>query len=171
VSTPDIRLRKVTTADIPMLEYWDTRPHVIACSGDDDDSDWPVEIARNADWEDQLIGEVDGRPAGVIQIIDPAREESHYWGEIEPGYRAIDIWIGEESDLGQGYGTHMMRLALNRCFENDDVKAVLIDPLASNVDAIRFYERLGFNQVGPRKFGEDECIVYRLDRADMARFA
>jgi len=25
-----------------------------------------------------------------------------------PGYRAIDIWIGEEKDLNKGYGTEMM---------------------------------------------------------------
>jgi aminoglycoside 6'-N-acetyltransferase len=171
VSPPNVRLRKATVTDIPMLEYWDTRPHVIACSGEDDSWDWPNDIARDADWEDILVGEIDGRPVGVIQIIDPAREESQYWGEMEPGYRAIDIWIGEESDLSKGYGTQIMQQALARCFDSPDVKAVLIDPLASNKDAIRFYERLGFKQVGPRRFGNDDCIVYRFDRSDMARLA
>ena len=42
--------------------------------------------------------------------------------------------------------------------------AVLIDPLESNVRARRFYERIGFEQVGPRRFGEDDCMVYRLGR-------
>jgi aminoglycoside 6'-N-acetyltransferase len=32
---------------------------------------------------------------GFVQIIDPAREESHYWGDAPGGLRAIDIWIGE----------------------------------------------------------------------------
>jgi aminoglycoside 6'-N-acetyltransferase len=35
----------------------------------------------------------------MIQIIDPAQEETHYWGDVEAELRAIDIWIGEESDL------------------------------------------------------------------------
>ena len=51
-----------------------------------------------------------------IQIIDPALEESHYWGDVPENLRAIDIWIGEETDLGKGYGTQMMQLALARCF-------------------------------------------------------
>ena len=27
-----------------------------------------------------------------------------------------------------------------------------------------FYERIGFVQVGPRRFGSDDCMVYRLER-------
>ena len=43
---------------------------------------------------------------------------------------------------------------------------ILIDPLASNVRAHAFYERLGFRFVERRCFGDDECLVYRLDRVD-----
>jgi hypothetical protein len=35
--------------------------------------------------------------------------------------------------------------------------------------ALRFYERLGFKPIGPRRFGEDECMVYRLERASWHR--
>jgi aminoglycoside 6'-N-acetyltransferase len=58
----------------------------------------------------------------------------------------------------------MMRLALDRCFSDPAVTAVLIDPLFSNLRARRFYERLGFRALGQRRFGTDECIVYRLER-------
>ena len=57
----------------------------------------------------------------AVEVIDPADEESHYWGEIERNLRAIDIWIGEEADLGRGYGTQMMALALDRCFADPAV--------------------------------------------------
>lgn len=42
---------------------------------------------------------------------------------------------------------------------------MLIDPLASNERSHRFYERLGFRFVERRSFGEDDCFVYRLERA------
>lgn len=58
----------------------------------------------------------------------------------------------------------MMELALGRCFAAPAVEAVVIDPLASNVRARRFYERLGFIAVERRTFGSDDCIVYRLSR-------
>ena len=165
---PIVRLRPAQLADAPLLRRWDDAPHVVA-SDPNDDWNWEVELDRTPDWREQLMAEVDGRPIGFVQIIDPAREESHYWGDCAPNLRAIDIWIGEESDLGRGFGTRMMELALARCFAAPEVTAVIIDPLASNTRARRFYERLGFTFVEDRRFGDDDCAVYRLDRATWAR--
>lgn len=159
-----VTLRPATFDDVPLLTLWDTQPHVIAATGDDDVLDWPAELARDAAWTRTIIGEEDGRPFGVVQIIDPREEETHYWGDVAPHLRAIDIWIGEPADLGRGLGTDLMRLTLERCFADEDVTAVLIDPLESNVRARVFYERIGFVQVGPRRFGTDDCMVYRLER-------
>ena len=160
-----MELRLATPADLDLLRAWDEKPHVVAASGEGGGYDWARELPRRPPWREFLIAIEDGRPIGVLQIIDPALEETHYWGEVEADLRAIDIWIGEESDLGRGYGTRMMRRALARCFAAPGVKAVLIDPLASNTRAHRFYERLGFNIVERRSFGTDDCLVYRLDRA------
>jgi aminoglycoside 6'-N-acetyltransferase len=159
-----MRLRPARPSDLDLLLYWDSKPHVIAATGDDGPFDWNAELPRQPEWRELLIAEAEGRPIGVLQIIDPAEEETHYWGEVEPHLRAIDIWIGEEADLGRGYGTTMMRLALERCFAEASVNAVLIDPLASNERAHRFYERLGFKRIERRRFGPDDCYVYRLDR-------
>lgn len=159
-----MRLRPATPGDLALLRHWDEQPHVIAASPNDDWG-WETELQRSPEWRELLIAEVEGRPVGFLQIIDPAREDSHYWGDVPQGLRAIDIWIGEAADLGRGYGTGMMRQALARCFEDPEVSAVLIDPLATNTRAHRFYERLGFKFVERRRFGEDDCCVYRLDRA------
>ena len=161
----NIILREATIDDLELLRYWDTQEHTIA-SDPNDDWNWEEELLRNPAWREQLMAELDGRPIGFIQIIDPAEEDSHYWGEIEANLRAIDIWIGEESDLGRGYGTQMMHLALERCFDAPAVTAVLLDPLESNTKAHRFYERLGFRFVEKRTFGEDDCLVYKLERGD-----
>lgn len=164
-----LALRLATPGDLLLLESWDQRPQVIDAGGKDDFYDWAIELPRVVPWREFLIAEVDGRPIGVLQIIDAAEEETHYWGDIGPGLRAIDIWIGEEDCLGKGYGREMMRLAIDRCFADAAVVAVLIDPLASNVRARRFYERLGFRPVGRRTFGDDDCMVYRIERDDWQR--
>jgi len=158
-----MKLRPAIPDDAALLRRWDEQPHVLA-SDPNDDWDWENELARAPDWREQLMAELDGRPVGFVQIIDPAREESRYWGEAEPDLRAVDIWIGAADDLGRGYGTTMMRLALARCFADPAVRAVLVDPLATNLRSHRFYERLGFRFVERRRFGEDDCFVYRLDR-------
>jgi aminoglycoside 6'-N-acetyltransferase len=164
-----VRLRPATTGDIPLLRRWDAEPDVAAAGGEDDNYDWDYEIPRIVSWREFLVAEADGRPIGMVAIIDPAEEEWHYWGEIEPDLRALDIWIGEADARGAGHGTAMMRQAIDRCFATPAVKAVLIDPLARNTAARRFYERLGFRALGPRRFGADDCIVYRLERAEWER--
>lgn len=164
----DLRLRPTRPSDLALLRRWDEQPHVVA-SDPNDDWGWETELARAPDWREQLVAEVAGRPVGFVQIIDPAREDSRYWGEVPPGLRAIDLWIGEADDLGRGYGSRMMALALERCFADPGVDAVLVDPLAANRRAHRFYERHGFRFVERRKFGADDCCVYRIERAHYAR--
>ena len=164
-------LRPATPADLETLRHWDRQPHVAAAGGGDDGFDWEAELPRRLAWRELLIAETQGRALGFIQIIDPAEEETGYWGEVAAGLRAIDIWIGEAADLGRGHGTEMMRLALARCFADPAVTAVLLDPLASNTRAHRFYERLGFRRVERRRFGDDDCLVYRLERRDAPSMA
>jgi aminoglycoside 6'-N-acetyltransferase len=166
-----LTLRPAAPADAPLLRRWDEAPHVVA-SGPNDDWRWEVELAGAGDWRKPQIAEVDGRPIGFVDVIDPAADPDRYWGDVPQGLRAVDIWIGAEDALGMGYGTRLMRLVLERCFADPSVHAVLVDPLASNVRAHRFYERLGFRFVERRTFGLDDCCVYRLERDEwLARTA
>ena len=63
----------------------------------------------------------------------------------------------------------MMTEALDRCFSLPGVTAVVIDPLARNTAAHRFYRRLGFLPSGRRTFGTDDCLVHRLERTAWVR--
>ncbi len=161
--TTKIKLRPCCLSDIPLLEYWDRQAHVIA-SDPNDDWHWEFELDRRPDWRSQCIAELSGRPIGFVQIIDPAREDSHYWGDVPGHVRAIDIWIGEATDLRKGYGTTIMHCVLARCFSDPEVMAVWVDPLESNTGAHRFYEKLGFQLMARRRFGQDDCFVYQLAR-------
>ena len=161
-----ITLRPASLADASLLRHWDEQPHVVASGAADEDWHWETELAHEPVWREQLMAEKDGRPIGFIQIIDPKEEETHYWGDVPANLRAIDIWIGEAEDLNKGYGTEMMRLALARCFAPTEVTAVIIDPLASNVRAHRFYKRLGFRFLEQRMFEDEDCHVYQLTRQD-----
>jgi aminoglycoside 6'-N-acetyltransferase len=154
-----------------LLELWDRQPHVIAAVSDDPsqskafgDIDWRDELAHTAPDNQYFIAEIEGRPIGAMQIIDPHTETTHYWGDIEPNLRAIDIWIGMAENLGKRYGEMMMRRAFQLSFANTHVTAIVIDPLASNTRAHKFYQRLGFSPEGRRLFGEDDCLVHRLTR-------
>ncbi len=170
---PKVTLRSATPEDAVWLDLWDTDADVIACSSDDPNAtiafastEWAEELAAQDEHSQYFIAELDGRPIGAMQICDPHLEASHYWGEIAPNLRAVDIWIGAPADRGKGHGTTMMRLALQRCFADSRVTGVIIDPLASNVRAHTFYRRLGFRPVDRRDFSGDDCLVHELTRRD-----
>jgi len=168
-----LNVRQATQDDVPILELWDRDPEVIACVTDDPtspqafiDAVWSEEIAASDDTSCYYIAELDGRPIGAMQVIDPHLEATRYWGEIEPNLRAVDIWIGDDRDRNAGHGRTMMSAVIDRCFADPAVTAIIIDPLNSNTEAHRFYRRLGFRVVGRRVFGDDDCLVHRLERAD-----
>jgi aminoglycoside 6'-N-acetyltransferase len=168
-----VTLRQAVADDARWLALWDKDETVIACTTDDPNAEvafsgavWSDEIADQTEVSRYYIAEVDGRPIGAMQIIDPQLEHTHYWGEIAPHLRAVDIWIGAAADRGRGYGREMMRLAHELCFADPRVTAIVIDPLASNVRAHRFYQRLGYKPLGRRFFGADDCLVHELTRAD-----
>ena len=80
------------------LEQWDTDPDVIAATSDDESIerafgglDWREELSLDSEVSYHLIAEVDGRPVGAMQICDPCVEPTHYWGDVAPNLRAIDI--------------------------------------------------------------------------------
>jgi aminoglycoside 6'-N-acetyltransferase len=166
-----LTIRQAVQSDVPHFEAWDRDPGVIACATDDPQADeafgvsWADEISANGPVSCYYVAELNGRPVGAMQVIDPHREPTHYWGEIATNLRAIDIWIGAPEDRGRGIGAAMMRAVIERCFA-DGADAIVIDPLASSIRAHRFYERLGFRFVERREFGGDDCFVYRLDRAE-----
>lgn len=165
-----MKLRRADLTDIEMLRRWEREPHVQ--SGNPGSAwDWEVVLAGTCSWREPLIAEISGRPVGYLEILDPAADPEAYWGEVPPGLRAIDIWIGEAGDLGRGFGTQMMQRALARCFANPDVDAVLVDPRADNTRAHRFYERLGFRLLEARRFDDDDCHVYRIDRDRFVQLA
>ena len=157
--------------DVALIETWDADPAVRAALGGPatDWWDWEAELRRDLAWRELLIAEDGGRPIGFVQLTDAHDEETHSWGDVEPGTWALDIWIGSGADRGRGLGRHVMDAATERCFVRLGARSILIDPLVTNTQAIRFYERYGFETVGERDFDGDRCLVMCLDRAPTDR--
>ena len=169
----NLTIRPATVTDIGILYEWDDKPHVKAAVSNSGTSSfdivWEEEIGERSDGTEFFIAEVSSegssRAIGALQIINPATERTHYWGSAVPNQRAIDIWIGEEEFIGQGYGTQMMAFAINHCFEPMEVTTVLIDPLANNTRSHKFYKTLGFEFLERRQFDdESDCFVFKLTR-------
>jgi aminoglycoside 6'-N-acetyltransferase len=161
------QLRQATIEDASLLKFWDQQEHVLRARNltqPDNEWIWEIELKRRLEWRELLIGLMNDRPIAFMQVIDPLLEETHYWGEVTPNQLAVDIWIGDIKETAQGYGTILMKMLLDRCFTNPKIERVILDPLVTNTKAIRFYDRLGFQLIERRKFGEDDCYVYAINR-------
>ena len=79
------------------------------------------------------------RPLGSVYIRDIDREHN----KAEYG-----IFIGEDDARGRGIGTAAARLMLQYCFEEEGLHRIYLRVFASNLQAIRSYEKAGFVREG-----------------------
>lgn len=159
---PAVSFRRAQKRDVSTLTRWSHADHVRDVIGDAYDWDWPAEVG--ASWQEVWIASVHDRDVGVLIVLDAHQDPARYWGSVEPGTYAIDIWIGDPDALHRGYGTQMMHFGLARAFDDHAAQRILLDPLVTNAPAIGFYRHLGFRDVGPRRFGDDDCLVLELTR-------
>lgn len=77
--------------------------------------------------------------AGYVQIRD-----------IAPVHRSakIGIWLGEAGDRGRGYGRDSLRLAIDYCWRQLNLRRLSLEVFAHNHAALRMYEALGFREEG-----------------------
>lgn len=158
-----ICLRPALPGDAPTLRQWESAPHLAGRLGDSD-WEWETSLATPSPAHRPFIAEINGRPAGFLEILDPALDPEQYWGKLPPGYRALDLWIGVPQFIRKGVGRMMIKQALKICFSEPEVHTVLVDPLAANTAAHRFYEHCGFVFSEKRRFGEDDCFVFQIQR-------
>ena len=89
----------------------------------------------------------DDRPLGSVYIRDIDRKHN----KAEYG-----IFIGEASARGRGVGTAAARLMLTYCFEEEKLHRVYLRAFSHNEQAIRSYEKAGFEKEALLK--DDVCI-------------
>lgn len=77
------------------------------------------------------------RPLGSVYIrnIDKRHNKAEY-----------GIFIGEESARGRGIGTAVARIMLRHCREKERLHRVYLRVFADNLQAIRSYEKAGFQR-------------------------
>jgi RimJ/RimL family protein N-acetyltransferase len=64
---------------------------------------------------------------------------------------------------GRGYGPAAMRQGIDRCFRQDQAKAVTLMVVDWNGRALRVYERLGFRAIGKHEQVRDDREFTYID--------
>ena len=86
---------------------------------------------------------LDETPVEYIQYYNAQHFPREGCEVDHPRLAALDIFIGEVSALGNGYGSSSIKNFLSKHVWND-FDACFVDPDISNIVAIRAYEKAGF---------------------------
>ena len=87
------------------------------------------------------------KPVGSVYVRDI--DYTHHKAEY-------GIFIGEESARGKGYGTATAKLMIQYCFEELKLHRLFLRVYADNIQAIRSYEKAGFEREALLR--DDVCI-------------
>jgi RimJ/RimL family protein N-acetyltransferase len=142
-----VRLRALTTGDLPALVEWRNDPEIKALLGGwsfpvslEAEQEW-FEEARRVQSTQRLAIEVlkDGRYIGNIGLYDID------WKDRKAEY---GILIGDKTAWGKGYGLDASTALLAYAFGELNLHRVFLRVLAHHVRAVRLYEKLGFRPEG-----------------------
>ena len=146
----------------PLLLKWLETPHVKAWW--DQDVQWTWELIRKR-FETYVQGYKilkninkpmhsfiicrDGKEIGYIQFYnayDFPREQGYVIEGLPKNMASLDLFIGEENEVGKGLGPLLLTQFLKEHIDPVYV-ACFVDPDTANVQAIRAYEKAGFKAV------------------------
>jgi aminoglycoside 6'-N-acetyltransferase len=100
-------------------------------------------------------------PIGYIQfynIRDFSQENDLPIDKLPASVGAFDIFIGELSYIGQGFGTEIIKLYLkDYVFKKFD--ACFVDPDSINIGAIKAYEKAGFHKMELSADSKTVCMI------------
>jgi ribosomal protein S18 acetylase RimI-like enzyme len=108
-----------------------SRESLAALFSEADDSE--SEIASYRDLGEVLVANFDGRVIGHVQIVETGDPEV-----VE--IKSLAVMEGRRS---QGIGTALVEAALAHC-RGGGARCVRVATAAASVDALKFYQRLGF---------------------------
>jgi aminoglycoside 6'-N-acetyltransferase len=139
VAAPVITIRPVLPEDAPAFTAILTHPSVARWWGDFDQDRVERELIVGEPNLRVYAIEVDGRLVGAIQTQEEPDAEFRHAG--------IDLFL-DDATQGRGVGPTAIRLLARRLIDEEGHHRLTIDPAADNLNAIRAYEKVGFQAVG-----------------------
>ena len=166
-----VTFRPLARDDLDLIHEWLGREHVARWwAGEPTREEVAEEFAEFFEGRTgsrAFIAYADGVPIGYIQSYVAMESGDGWWpDETDPGVRGIDLFLADESRLGAGHGTEMVRSFVRSLFDDPTVSAVQVDPSPENARAIRCYEKAGFRRIAVIDTPDGPALLMRQDRHD-----
>lgn len=141
-----LSVRVMVDSDIQLVKEWLYKDHIQKWYGDP--CEWLDEIYDPSGrfvWITHCIIEYNFEPIGFCQYYDCSRTGSGYSWDNEPmGTFGIDYFIGEESYLGKGLGSYIVKLVGQEVIKAESAIRLIADPVPENIRSIRALEKNGY---------------------------
>ena len=146
LSADDFVFRQVADADLAQLVDWIRNDPELEFFDRVDTVESLRTFFADRDREICCVVEHLGLPLGYVEFY-PSRLWFHVHGEVaDERPWGMDVFIGNPSYRNQGLGARMVTLAARHILGERGATRVVIDPEASNGQAIRCYEKAGFRR-------------------------
>ncbi len=167
--SPDISFRPALLADAPLLFRWRRQPHVARWWNIAPYEARDLEGMKRELEEDFALGEhesllvlLDGKPIGYAQTYNAGRASGEWWPDEDDSTRGLDLLIGEESLIGRGLGSVIVRALCERLFAEPGVRSIIVDPHPDNLRSIRGFEKAGFERERRLVTPDGDAVLMRL---------
>ena len=163
-------LREPREEDAEFFAYWYNQPEVMFQCGFIEPTTLEEELAsiRNPkpDNDCYTITDLSGKIVGETYLL---RINTH-WHCTD-----MSMIIPNPNDQGKGYGMEAGRLMLDRAFRHHNMNRVSIGVVELNINAVKYWERLGFKKEGIQEQGYfyngefSDFIMMRILKSDFSK--
>lgn len=149
ISGKRIRLRALERSDLPFFVDWFNDPDVVEGLSiylpisNYGEERWFETTMKNPPEEQPLVIEV--KMDGQWHAIGDISLRDLNWRNRSA---ELGISIGDKRYWNQGYGTEVLNLFLNHCFETLNLERISLRVFETNLRAIHVYQKCGFVQEG-----------------------
>jgi aminoglycoside 6'-N-acetyltransferase len=162
-----LTFRPLTKPDYSLFAHWLAEPHVAR---------WWREPATVEHVEKEYgpsdektavyVVEGNGQPIGIIQSYPVEDYPEHGESVKMPGGVGVDLFIGEPSLIGKGYGAQLLSDFVSQVVrpKYPDATGVVGDPEVENLASVRAFEKAGFvkGRIVPGEYGPEQLMVLRF---------
>ena len=139
-----LNLRAIERTDMQKMTKWANDPDLRNFVG----PQFPVSMYEEEAWFDRLTRN-EFRKA---LIIETKQQEAIGYVYIDLDWvnrkAQLSMAIGEKDYWDKGYGTEVVQIALNHCFNEVNMNKVYLYVFEFNKSAVRLYEKCGFKKEG-----------------------
>lgn len=117
-----------------------------------------------------LLGRVDGEPAFLLEIYDPARSPLAGRPELRPGDLGMHLLVGPPAGpRRRGFTTAVFRAAMEHCFADPAVQRVVVEPDVGNERIRAKNVEAGFVELGEISLPDKTAMLSVCTRQQFAR--